>query len=122
MFNHKKIEHLERDIARLRNGIMEEIKSLRERVRAIEKQNKKFFGGDPEDGCAEIKPSRGGLAELIYYTFSNEESSRGLWDKLLDYLGIEYWEDTEKRSGFRKKTRKIYKRRTKRGRPKKKSN
>ena len=92
MFNHKKVDSLEK-----------RVKKLEARVKELEERKDDFFGEDIS------------IPWNLY-------PARGRWDKLLDYLGVEYWEDNEKRSGFRRKKRGSYKKRSKRGRSKKKTN
>ena len=76
MFNNKKIKELE-----------EELKEFGERVKLLEDGNEKLWGGwGSEKGVGEFS---------ITFTFH-----AGLWDKLMNYLGIEYFE--EEKSSFRK--------------------
>lgn len=89
MFNRKKIEHLERGADRLEERIAIELGSLKKRIKVLEKKNKEMFEGEQKMPTDFLFP----FSTITFPT-------GGLWDKLLDYLGIEYFKEEEK-SGFR---------------------
>lgn len=82
MFNYKEIASLKERV----NHLEEEMEILHDKVKVMENNNERFFGKERGNPWS--------------WTTIHVD---GIWDKLLDYLGIEYFEKEEKYSGFRKK-------------------